>query len=326
MAKWVKIILSGSDAELGNIFVQGSVTASAVSASLSGDGSGITNINAPYAVVSGSLVGNDLILYNYSGSIQDTVDMSGLRTGSYTGSFIGEHRSSPGNITKPAYQINTGSHGFLDTANKVSFIVETSESIRIRKDNKYIGIGTDPTNSFDIAGDARIRTVNNLLSSTTKIGVFDSNNVLQYRSPSQLREDIGAAAEVDAVLLSGSQTVDGVKTFVNGYKVGNHTILTVDMTVDPGLDIVASIPQTGNDGLVFEYCILNGSNRRVGHFWVVHDGSTIEDSDISTLSIGATGTDDVSLSAILSGGNIIIQSSVPLAHIGWRIKGIIRTL
>jgi hypothetical protein len=73
-----------------------------------------------------------------------------------------------------------------------------------------VGIATNsPTNTLDVNGTTRIRTISNLGSTATRFLVASATGVISERTGAEMAADIGA------VTITGTQTITGAKTFNN---------------------------------------------------------------------------------------------------------------
>ena len=75
-------------------------------------------------------------------------------------------------------------------------------------------------------------------------------------------------------------------------------------------------------GVFFDFLIKKGTNVRAGTLTVCHDGTNVEFAETSTIDLGNTG--EVVLTAVLSGGNVVLQATTQTD--GWSIKSLIRAL
>ena len=75
-------------------------------------------------------------------------------------------------------------------------------------------------------------------------------------------------------------------------------------------------------GVFFDFLIKKGTNVRAGTLTVCHDGTNVEFAETSTIDLGNTG--EVVLTAVLSGGNVVLQATTQTDS--WSIKSLIRAL
>lgn len=91
----------------------------------------------------------------------------------------------------------------------------TTEKMRITSAGQlWIGT-TSGTNTLDVNGTARIRSISNLGIPATRFSVFDVTGVLSERTGSELRSDIGAQATISGTLTDGfvATIVAGIPTW-----------------------------------------------------------------------------------------------------------------
>jgi hypothetical protein len=93
-----------------------------------------------------------------------------------------------------------------------------------------VGIGNiTPTNTLDVNGTARIRTISNLGSAATSVLVPSATGVVSSRTLAELASDLGA------VTITGTQTITGVKTFNADVNIGDPALNHVGWSNSIGL-------------------------------------------------------------------------------------------
>ena len=97
-----------------------------------------------------------------------------------------------------------------------------------------VGIGTtSPTNTLDINGTLRVRTINNLGTTSGNILVRDSNGVISSRTTTEIIEDFGGLiGRVELVSSSTGVTTTNtyVSVFGNGTNITTNQLKTIDIT------------------------------------------------------------------------------------------------
>ena len=92
--------------------------------------------------------------------------------------------------------------------------------------------------------------------------------------------------------------------------------------VDSGAARTIASVDDASFGVFFDFLIKKGSNVRAGTLTVCHDGTDVEFAETSTVDIGDT--TEVVLTAVLSGGNVVLQATTQTND--WSIKSLIRAL
>ena len=92
--------------------------------------------------------------------------------------------------------------------------------------------------------------------------------------------------------------------------------------VDSGAARTIASVDDASFGVFFDFLIKKQSNVRAGTLTVCHDGTSIEFAETSTVDIGDT--TEVVLTAVLSGGNVVLQATTQTND--WSIKSLIRAL
>ena len=86
----------------------------------------------------------------------------------------------------------------------------------ILRTSDFAGVFTDsPTNTLDVNGTTRIRTISNLGSTATRFLVASATGVISERTGAELVSDIGL------VTIENAQTINGLKTFAGGIIVNS---------------------------------------------------------------------------------------------------------
>ena len=92
--------------------------------------------------------------------------------------------------------------------------------------------------------------------------------------------------------------------------------------VDSGAARTIASVDDASFGVFFDFLIRRQGNVRAGTLTVCHDGTNIEFAETSTVDIGDT--TEVVLTAVLSGGNVVLQATTQTND--WSIKSLIRAL
>ena len=138
--------------------------------------------------------------------------------------------------------------------------------------------------------------------------------------------------------VTGNLTLQSGGTFTDaGYRldVSGSTRLNGSLTVSSsliqsqntsslasGLQTISTNATSSYTTAFYNYTLASGSNTRAGQFITTWNGSSLQYMDNSTLDIGNTST--VSLTASLSGANILLTSTLPST--GWTIKTLINLI
>ena len=180
-----------------------------------------------------------LTLNNTTGGIiylRDTDAVSGFNTNyvqQLNNAFQIGTRSSTGVFVDTFYQVLLNATG----ATTHQFLTQGVERIRITSTG-LVGIGNiTPTNTLDVNGTARIRTISNLGVSATNVLVPDATGVVSLRTASQFLADAGGIsgtiASGQVAFGTGVNTVGGDASFLwdNSLKTLNFTNTTrIDTT------------------------------------------------------------------------------------------------
>jgi hypothetical protein len=111
----------------------------------------------------------------------------------------------------------------------------------------------------------------------------------------------------------------------------NGTSLTISqsLTINQNTASLASGAQTISTNLTgsytsafYKYTLASGSNARAGQVMAVWNGANIQYTDVATNDIGTTS--NVALTASLSGGNVLLTTTLPSS--GWTVKTLVNLL
>lgn len=111
----------------------------------------------------------------------------------------------------------------------------------------------------------------------------------------------------------------------------NGTSLTISqsLTINQNTASLASGTQTistnstgSYTSAFYKYTLASGSNARAGQVMAVWNGANIQYTDVATNDIGTTS--NVALTASLSGGNVLLTSTLPSS--GWTVKTLVNLL
>jgi len=140
-----------------------------------------------------------------------------------------------------------------------------------------------------------------------------NGSILNVTGSVEVSESIRVSGSLD---VSGSLNVSG-SIGINQSLLSNQQNLDVD---SGATRVIATLSTTLYDAGFFDFVVKKGTNRRAGTLYVVHNGTTVEFTETSTNDIG--NTDDVTLSADISSGNIRMLAQTVTND--WIIKTLVR--
>ena len=154
-----------------------------------------------------------------------------------------------------------------------------------------IGPSTTPTNTLDVNGTARIRTIAN---GTGNILTTSATGVIQQRTAAEIATDIGA------VTITGAQTITGVKTFNADTIFGNTSLdyMTWDNTTNKTLLIFSQTQ------FLHKYRGGAAGALNIGQFNVGGDAS-INNTSNAKLLFGTNSTTRIEIEA---SGNVLLKT------------------
>jgi hypothetical protein len=160
------------------------------------------------------------------------------------------------------------------SARNLRFFIEGSERIRISSGQVWIGT-TSGTNTLDVNGTARIRTISNLGSTATRFLVASATGVISERTGAEMRTDLSVP--------SGSATTGQVAFWNSSTSISGENALFWD-SVNDRLGINQSVPteriHVNGNGL-FNGSITSLANQPL---FIMRDSGL----DINALYLGAT--------------------------------------
>jgi uncharacterized delta-60 repeat protein len=145
-----------------NTYFSGDITASTISGSFVGDGSGLTNLVLPSGVVSGSSQLTSSLDSRYL-----NVSGEGTISGSFTGSFVGDG-SGLTNLTLPTGLLSSSETNFTDF----------SQSVDNRIDSLVTGTGFATTGSNTFVGNQQITGSLRITGSVNQNSGFENGNII----------------------------------------------------------------------------------------------------------------------------------------------------
>jgi hypothetical protein len=152
-----------------------------------------------------------------------------------------------------------------------------------------VGIGTTPTNTLDINGTTRIRTISNAVGNFL---TTSATGVVQQRTAGEVATDIGA------VTITGTQTITGAKTFSNGLLVLSGTSATFRIASNNNLATLNFRANDANEKATLEFS--DATN-------IFSIATRVNNSDIS---ITPHGTGKIKLSNVPSGtGDVLMRDA-----------------
>ena len=117
--------------------------------------------------------------------------------------------------------------------------------------------------------------------------------------------------------VSGSTRLNGAVTVVSASIQSQNTSSLASST-----QTISTNATSSYTAAFYNYTLASGSNTRAGQFIATWNGNSIQYTDNSTVNIGNTST--VALTASLSGGNILLTSTLPST--GWTVKTLVNLI
>jgi hypothetical protein len=153
------------------------------------------------------------------------------------------------------------------------------------------------------------------------IGV-GSSIVINNNSDNRILTANGLTTSVNA---ESNLTFDGSTLMVTGSIMVTSVLLSNQENLDvdsAASEVVAQVSITNHIGVFFDYVAYNGTNRRAGTVFSVHDGTTVEFTETSTLDLG--NTTPLDLSVDISGGNLRLIATTSTDN--WIVKTLVRAI
>ena len=298
--------LNGSDITgTGDISVTGNLTSSGtVSASIFyGDGSNLTGITS----------GLSNIVEDTTPQLGGTLDVNGQEI---SGSTI----QMTGSIRALAY---SGGHEF-DMGSSDNFYIKRSGTSYFRITQNYAlvqGNGAFYEASSTNVGRTYAYTSNRVQTSTSGrvgIGYLDGStfheNII-VRGTNQAIEMSGSTIQV-----TGSVKITGSLEVAGDDPSSSAIFTTVKKTVNSPGSHLYTVATASYDGLFVDYTVASGSNMRAGQITAMHNSSTVNHTETSTIDFGDTS--GFNFDVVISGENMALSSSANSD--GWSVKAIIR--
>jgi hypothetical protein len=116
---------------------------------------------------------------------------------------------------------------------------------------------------------------------------------------------------------TGNSIVSGSLSVSNSTFINQNT-----SSLGSGTQVISTNATSSFTSAFYNYTVSSGSNARAGQVMAIWNGASINFTEVSTLDIGTTAA--VTLTASLSGGNVLLSTSLPTA--GWNVKTIINLL
>jgi hypothetical protein len=120
-------------------------------------------------------------------------------------------------------------------------------------------------------------------------------------------------------------TFDGNVLMVTGSVMIKSVLLANEENTDvdsAASEVVAQFPTASYIAGFFDYVAYNGTNRRMGTVYTVHNGSTVEFTETSTLDLGDTTPLDLSVD--INSGNVRLIATTSTDN--WIVKTLIRAI
>jgi hypothetical protein len=146
-----------------------------------------------------------------------------------------------------------------------------------------------------------------LLTGTTNNGIITLNGTVPSGSV-----ESNLTFDGSVLMVTGSIMVTSVL-------LSNQENLDVDSAAS---EVIAQVSITNHIGVFFDYVAYNGTNRRAGTVFSVHDGTTVEFTETSTLDLG--NTTPLDLSVDISGGNLRLIATTSTDN--WIVKTLVRAI
>ena len=127
----------------------------------------------------------------------------------------------------------------------------------------------------------------------------------------KLEQNVTASGDISS---SGTVTAKDINIGQTLYSSSKNT------DIDTGTETVATIATGSYDAAFFDYVAKNGTNLRAGTITAIHNASTVQYSEASTVDIGDTA--DVKLAVVETGGSLALQATV--ASDNWSVKTLVR--
>jgi len=154
--------------------------------------------------------------------------------------------------------------------------------------------------------------------------ISDTGNVTTNRLVlGDLSVDTNTLSTVNGNVLIGTLTDDGNKLQINGNLTIKNSIFINDENLDVdsvSTEIISEIDANKYTGCFFDFIIRKNSNLRGGTVYVIHDGTNVEFTEVSTNDLGDTS--DVSFSVDLDNNKIRLLATVTSDD--WIIKSLAR--
>lgn len=317
---------TGSNTFVGNQDITGSlnVTGSVTASYFVGDGSQLTNVYATPTNVSMFL--SSSVFNLFTSSFQQTASYLAT-TGSnnfngnqnifgdvvITGSLIVSSSSTFSNIGPASFSGNTIIDGNLDISGSqqnegllavtgsliVSGTLQLTGSLTVSASNLSIYGSGSATPLFSVNGSTGtiLTAYDELTGSLWSINDISGNSVFE--------------AMADSRIFMGNSQSRLLMTTVKS------TLAAI-----PNNIVYTNIPTSNYNVVYYDYLISSASNWKVGELIAMWDGTTVNTSDTTKISVGTTS--GVTFSVTGSAGNLILSASASTA--GWTTKVLIKAI
>jgi len=243
---------------------------------------------------------------------------------SASGNLIANEITASGTIGIPDYIVHNGDgdtkFGF-EGANDYRVHVGGSDRFKIQGDVHVVG-----TTDFAIPATRKLYLdgqSNTYLSETSadtiKIFTGGSERLKISNTSTEVSHSLNVTGTITAsgdISSSGTVTAKDINIGQTLYSSSKNT------DIDTGTETVATIATGSYDAAFFDYVAKNGTNLRAGTITAIHNASTVQYSEASTVDIGDTA--DVKLAVVETGGSLALQATV--ASDDWSVKTLVRGL